>query len=87
MAIGLLAHPPEKWGKSAKTGTIAGMRALPDHGEIMRCRKTGNTEAGAHRRRPFGFACLVRSRRLELPRVLPHSDLNAARLPFRHDRT
>ena len=30
---------------------------------------------------------MVRSRRLELPRVLPHSDLNAARLPFRHDRT
>ena len=26
-------------------------------------------------------------RRLELPRVLPHSDLNAARLPFRHIRT
>ena len=25
---------------------------------------------------------LVRSRRLELPRVLPHSDLNAARLPI-----
>ena len=30
---------------------------------------------------------MVRSRRLELPRELPHSDLNAARLPFRHDRT
>ncbi len=30
---------------------------------------------------------LVRLRRLELPRVLPHSDLNAARLPFRHNRT
>ena len=30
---------------------------------------------------------LVRLRRLELPRVLPHSDLNAARLPFRHSRT
>ena len=30
---------------------------------------------------------LVRSERLELSRVLPHSDLNAARLPFRHDRT
>jgi hypothetical protein len=29
---------------------------------------------------------LVRSERLELSRVLPHSDLNAARLPFRHDR-
>jgi hypothetical protein len=29
----------------------------------------------------------VRSERLELSRVLPHSDLNAARLPFRHDRT
>jgi hypothetical protein len=29
----------------------------------------------------------VRPRRLELPRVLPHSDLNAARLPFRHGRT
>ena len=27
-------------------------------------------------------AVLVRSRRLELPRVLPHSDLNAARLPI-----
>ena len=26
--------------------------------------------------------CLVRSRRLELPRELPHSDLNAARLPI-----
>ena len=25
---------------------------------------------------------MVRSRRLELPRVLPHSDLNAARLPI-----
>jgi hypothetical protein len=25
---------------------------------------------------------LVRSRRLELPRELPHSDLNAARLPI-----
>ena len=25
---------------------------------------------------------LVRPRRLELPRVLPHSDLNAARLPI-----
>ncbi len=30
---------------------------------------------------------MVRLRRLELPRVLPHSDLNAARLPFRHSRT
>ncbi len=30
---------------------------------------------------------MVRMRRLELPRVLPHSDLNAARLPFRHIRT
>ena len=30
---------------------------------------------------------MVRSERLELSRVLPHSDLNAARLPFRHDRT
>ena|GEM_PF-5666684 len=30
---------------------------------------------------------VVRSERLELSRVLPHSDLNAARLPFRHDRT
>ena len=30
---------------------------------------------------------LVRSERLELSRVLPHSDLNAARLPFRHDRS
>jgi hypothetical protein len=30
---------------------------------------------------------LVRSRRLELPQGYPHSDLNAARLPFRHDRT
>jgi hypothetical protein len=30
---------------------------------------------------------LVRSRRLELPQGCPHSDLNAARLPFRHDRT
>ncbi len=29
---------------------------------------------------------MVRMRRLELPRVLPHSDLNAARLPFRHIR-
>lgn len=29
---------------------------------------------------------MVRSRRLELPRGFPHSDLNAARLPFRHDR-
>ena len=43
---------------------------------------------------PFGFfGChvekckMVRSERLELSRVLPHSDLNAARLPFRHDRT
>ncbi len=45
----------------------------------------------------FPFKCLggfsgsksemVRSERLELSRVLPHSDLNAARLPFRHDRT
>ncbi len=34
-----------------------------------------------------GKTVMVRSRRLELPRVLPHSDLNAARLPFRHDRT
>ena len=25
---------------------------------------------------------MVRLRRLELPRVLPHSDLNAARLPI-----
>ena len=35
-------------------------------------------------RRPPGFSLpeLVRSRRLELPRVLPHSDLNAARLPI-----
>ena len=30
---------------------------------------------------------LVRPERLELSRVLPHSDLNAARLPFRHGRT
>ena len=30
---------------------------------------------------------LVRSRRLELPQGFPYSDLNAARLPFRHDRT
>ena len=30
----------------------------------------------------FWLASLVRSRRLELPRVLPHSDLNAARLPI-----
>ena len=30
---------------------------------------------------------VVRPRRLELPRGLPHSDLNAARLPFRHGRT
>ena len=30
---------------------------------------------------------LVRLRGLEPPRVLPHSDLNAARLPFRHSRT
>ncbi len=29
---------------------------------------------------------MVRSRRLELPQDLSHSDLNAARLPFRHDR-
>ena len=35
---------------------------------------------------PLHVNLLVRSRRLELPRVLPHSDLNAARLPFRHDR-
>ncbi len=33
------------------------------------------------------FGKMVRMRRLELPRVLPHSDLNAARLPFRHIRT
>jgi hypothetical protein len=33
------------------------------------------------------FIKLVRSRRLELPQGCPHSDLNAARLPFRHDRT
>lgn len=33
------------------------------------------------------FLKMVRMRRLELPRVLPHSDLNAARLPFRHIRT
>ncbi len=33
------------------------------------------------------FGQMVRMRRLELPRVLPHSDLNAARLPFRHIRT
>ena len=30
---------------------------------------------------------VVRSRRLELPLRLRNSDLNAARLPFRHDRT
>ena len=30
----------------------------------------------------FNMPELVRSRRLELPRVLPHSDLNAARLPI-----
>ena len=30
---------------------------------------------------------MVRSRRLELPRPFGHSDLNAARLPIRHDRT
>lgn len=30
----------------------------------------------------LGKSDLVRSRRLELPRVLPHSDLNAARLPI-----
>lgn len=30
---------------------------------------------------------VVRPERLELSRVLPHSDLNAARLPFRHGRT
>ena len=35
----------------------------------------------------FSSEELVRLRRLELPRVLPHSDLNAARLPFRHSRT
>jgi hypothetical protein len=29
---------------------------------------------------------MVRSRRFELPRVLPHNDLNVARIPFRHDR-
>jgi hypothetical protein len=29
---------------------------------------------------------LVRPRRLELPRDCSHSDLNAARLPFRHGR-
>ena len=32
-------------------------------------------------------AGLVRSRRLELPRVLPHKHLKLARLPFRHDRS
>ena len=30
----------------------------------------------------FGESQMVRPRRLELPRVLPHSDLNAARLPI-----
>jgi hypothetical protein len=29
----------------------------------------------------------VRPRRLELPQDYSHSDLNAARLPFRHGRT
>ena len=29
---------------------------------------------------------MVRSRRFELPQSYPYSDLNAARLPFRHDR-
>jgi hypothetical protein len=31
---------------------------------------------------PFELGRMVRSRRLELPRELPHSDLNAARLPI-----
>jgi hypothetical protein len=35
---------------------------------------------------PFDLERMVRSGGLEPPRVLPHSDLNAARLPFRHDR-
>ena len=42
-------------------------------------RLTGNAKRRPGGRRPHA---LVRSRRLELPRVLPHSDLNAARLPI-----
>ncbi|MEX0839675.1 MAG: hypothetical protein WD034_09085, partial [Parvibaculum sp.] len=51
------------------------------NGDKFAKQKTG---AGAMRDRlPVLKICLamVRSRRLELPRVLPHSDLNAARLP------
>lgn len=36
-------------------------------------------KAGAN---PGFLSIMVRTRRLELPRVLPHSDLNAARLPI-----
>ena len=49
--------------------------------------KRKNIPQGFHTRlQYFKKMDLVRPERLELSRVLPHSDLNAARLPFRHGR-
>lgn len=53
-------------------------------GQSVSCCSTVMTKPERTRRKKSRFLqkIMVRPRRLELPRVLPHSDLNAARLPI-----
>ena len=87
LALSFLANPWNLW----KTGDMTLRRTVLKLAFAERptyCRKEGYQTPKTTL--PFkvlaGFSTdesgLVRSRRLELPRVLPHSDLNAARLPI-----
>ncbi len=73
--------PTTDW---TSVGTENGMENTSPRKEIIlgSVRFTVNFSVIVGRIKPCLKKTLVRSRRLELPRELPHSDLNAARLPI-----
>ena len=87
LGLAFLSNPWKIWASGDQTLRRAVLR-LAFSERLSYCRKTGPRTAKTTL--PFnvlgglsGSKCqMVRSRRLELPRVLPHSDLNAARLPI-----
>ena len=91
LSLDFIANPWKLWASGQLTLKRTVLR-LAFSERIAYSRKTGLRTPQVSV--PFEFfgngaeKCnMVRLRRLELPRVLPHSDLNAARLPFRHSRT
>ncbi len=79
--------PAQEGKREAATGHLGLVQAIHAPSRNVSPIRTGEDEERSCRRLPWPAKvihtkCVVRPRRLELPRGFPHSDLNAARLPI-----